>query len=85
MAFWGIFELAMSAVGVYNIIKGSYCMYRDAENIKDQYRQHQRLSDEYKRAQLLLGNPLTDSQYHRLEGEFLLLNKSCILDPHNTR
>ena len=82
MAFWCVFELAMSAVGIYNILKGSYSMYQDAETVKNQYRQHQRLTDEYKRAQHLLGNPLTESQYHRLTDDFLLLNKSCILDPH---
>lgn len=81
MVLWGIVELGISTVGAYNILKGVYNMYKDAEDIKDQYRQNQVITDQYRRVQQTV-DPLTESQYHRFEGEFLILNKSCILDPY---
>ncbi len=83
MVLWGIVELTVSAVGAYNIIKGVYNMYCDAEEIKNQYRSNQRTTEEYRRAQI--GNrvdPLTESQYGRYEGEFMVLTKSMIIDPY---
>ena len=58
-------------------------MYCDAEKIKQQYRTHQRTMEEYKRTQHPNScNSLTDSQFTRFEGEFMILNKSAILDPY---
>ena len=83
MALWGVVEIAVSAVGAYNIVKGAYNMYCDAEVIRDQYRQHQKTTEQYRRAQLDdTDNLLTESQYHRYEGEFMVLNESAILDPY---
>jgi hypothetical protein len=83
MVIWGIVEIAVSAVGAYNIAKGAYNMYCDAEVIKNQYREHQRTTEEYRRAQSLApSDPLTESQYHRYEGEFMVLNQSAIIDPY---
>ena len=83
MVLWGIVELAVSAVGMYNITKGMYNMYCDAEEIKGQYRKHQQTTEEYRRAQHLAAiDPLTESQYSRFEGDFMVLNRSCILDPY---
>ena len=48
MVLWAITEFAVSTVGTYNIIKGIYNMYLDAETIKKQYRVHQKISEEYK-------------------------------------
>lgn len=81
MVLWGVVELAVSAVGAYNIAKGVYNMYRDAEEIKNQYRSHQRTVEQYRNAQNI--NSLTESQYDRYEGEFMVLNKSAIIDPYN--
>ena len=82
MVFWVVIELAISSVGAYKIAKGVYNMYCDAEEIKNQYRQHQKTTEEYRRAQLPGRNPLTESQYHRYEGEFMVLNRSAIIDPY---
>ena len=84
MVLWGIVELGMSTVGVYNILKGLYNMYQDAETIKKQYRENQAITDQYLHVQKKQVNPLTQSQYTRFEGEFLVLNKSCILDPYKS-
>ena len=60
-------------------------MYCDAEEIKNQYRTHQRTMAQYRRAQSTHHrDPLTESQYHRYEGEFIVLDKSRILDPYTT-
>lgn len=80
MALWAIVELTVSSVGVYNLMKGVYNMYCDAEEIKTQYRQHQTTAEQYRRAQA--GRSLTESQYDRYEGEFMVLNKSMIIDPY---
>ena len=80
MALWAIVELTISTVGTYNLVKGVYNMYRDAEEIKTQYRQHQHTAEQYRRAQT--GHSLTESQYDRYEGEFMILNKSMIIDPY---
>ena len=83
MAFWGVVELTVSAVGAYNLMKGVYNMYRDAEEVKTQYRQYQKTTEQYRRAQDRKNtNPLTESQYHRYEGEFMVLNKSMVIDPY---
>ena len=83
MVIWGIVEIAISAVGAYNIAKGAYNMYCDAEVVKNQYRQHQRTTEEYRRAQLAeRRDPLTESQFDRYEGEFMVLNESTIIDPY---
>jgi len=79
MVLWGIVEIGMSTVGAYNIIKGLYNMYKDAEEIKDQYRESKAITNQYIRIQNGI-DPLTQSQYNRFEGDFLLLNESCILD-----
>lgn len=84
MVLWGIVELGISTVGAYNILKGIYNMYKDAEDIKDQYRQNQDITEQYRRVQQAI-DPLTESQYNRFEGEFLILNKSCILDPYKEK
>jgi len=81
MSFIGPLELAFSAIGAYNLIKGAYNMYCDAETIKNQYRQQQREMYKYKQAQNAVNPFLTESQFHRVENEFIVLNKSCILDP----
>ena len=81
-----IVEAVVSAVGAYNITKGVYNMYCDADKIKRQYRHHQRIAEEYLIAQ---GNnrrdPLTESQFERYEDNFIVLNKSTILDPYNSQ
>lgn len=82
MALWAIVELTVSTVGAYNLAKGIYNMYRDAEEIKTQYRQHQQTAKQYRKAQPVKEVSLTESQYHRYEGEFMVLNKSMILDPY---
>ena len=84
MVLWGIVELGISTVGAYNILKGIYNMYKDAEDIKDQYRQNQAITEQYRSVQQEI-DPLTNSQYSRFEGEFLVLNKSCILDPYKEK
>lgn len=85
MALWAIMELTVSTVGAYNLVKGVYNMYRDAEEIKTQYRQHQHTAEQYRRAQRKnKRDSLTESQYHRYEGEFMILNRSMILDPYKT-
>lgn len=75
-------ELTLSAVGVYNFVKGVYNMYCDAEEIKNQYREHQKTMYEYKLAQNVMETSLTESQFHRFEGEFVVLNKTAIIDPY---
>jgi len=82
MVLWGIIELAVSTVGVYNLAKGVYNMYCDAETIKEQYRNHQKIANEYRRTQGLKNINLTESQCNRFEGEFIVLKKSQILDPY---
>lgn len=83
MVIWAVVELTVSAVGAYNLAKGVYNMYRDAEEIKNQYRQHQKTTEQYRRAQNGQNNdPLTESQFNRYEGEFIVLDKSMIIDPH---
>lgn len=77
-----IIELTVSAVGSYNVIKGLYNMYHDAEKIKKQYREHQRITEQYKNTQNLQPDYLTESTYQRFEGEFLVLSKSSIIDPY---
>ena len=69
-----LIELTISSVGAYNIAKGLYNMYRDAEIIKQEYRNHKELTKQYKRAQQD-GQPdvLTDSQYIRMEGQFQII------------
>ncbi len=84
MVLWGIIEITVSAVGGYNVIKGIYNMYCDAEKIKRQYREHQKITEQY-RAQNSSQDQLTESTYQRFEGEFLILNKSCIIDPYNIK
>jgi len=86
MVIWGVIELAVSAVGAYNLAKGAYNMYCDAEDVKNQYRQHQKTTKEYRRAQLSDREPpLTESQFGRYEGEFLVLTESTIIDPYRRR
>lgn len=80
MSLWG---LVISTVGFYNIIKGIYSMYCDADGIKNQYRLHQKVINDYKQTQnYKKQNRLTESQYHLYEHEFVLLNESQILDPY---
>ncbi len=81
MALWGIVEITVSAVGAYNLVKGMYNMYCDAEHIKNQYRTHQNTTEQYRKSQST-NYSLTESQYHHCEGEFVVLNKSCIIDPY---
>lgn len=73
MVIWFAVEIVVSAVGMYNISKGVYNMYRDAETIKKKHRQHQKTIEEYRNA-CTDSKSLTESQYHRYEGEFLILN-----------
>jgi hypothetical protein len=81
MVLWLVIEAAISAVGAYNIAKGVYNMYKDADVIKNEYKRHQRTSEQYKLAQLRKRRPvLTDTQYDRYEDEFALLTQSTILD-----
>lgn len=82
MVLWGIVEIAISTVGVYNVAKGIYNIYCDAENIKEQYRNHQKITEQYLRTQKIKKCSLTESQYDRFEGEFIVLSKSQILDPY---
>ena len=82
MVIWGIVELTVSAVGAYNIVKGVYNMYCDTEKLKNQYRSHQRITEQYRRTQLGDYDHLTESQFHRYEGEFVILNESSIIDPY---
>jgi hypothetical protein len=84
MVVWELVEIGVSIVGAYNIIKGAYNMYCDAEVVKTQYREHQRITDEYRRAQNPNFESLTESQFHRYEDDFVVLNKSVILDPYST-
>jgi len=74
MVLFAIIELTVSSVGAYNIIKGLYNMYCDAEVIKEDYRNHQEITRQYKQAQQN-GNPslLTETQYRRMEGQFELI------------
>ena len=81
MVIMGVIQVVGSAIGAYNLVKGAYNMYCDAEVIKNQYRQHQRIVDEYRDAQTEKHDILTDSQFHRYENEFLVVNESMIIDP----
>lgn len=83
MALWGVIELAVTTVGTYNIFKGFYNMYCDAEKIKDEYRSHQKITKDYLQAQGVKYNPLTESQFQRFEDEFLVMQRSQIIDPYN--
>lgn len=78
MVLFVLFELTVSAVGLYNLAKGAYSMYCDAEEIKNQYRQHQRTAEEYIRVQNKPEDLLTESQYQNHEDEFLIMDKSMI-------
>lgn len=83
MVLGAIIELTVSVVGVYNLAKGAYNMYCDVDKIKKQYRDHQHITEEYRRSQVGKGiDHLTDSQYHRYEGEFIVLEERTILDPY---
>ena len=82
MIIWGLIELTISTVGGYNLVKGLYNMYRDAEEIKNQYRRNQKLTEQYKVVQGT-HNTLTESTYHRFEGDFLVLNRSQMIDPYH--
>lgn len=79
MIVWGLIELAVSTVGSYNIIKGIYNIYCDAEEIKNQYRKSQKLTEAYKTAQKI-NNSLTESTFHRFEDDFLIINRAGIID-----
>ena len=82
MSFMGPIEIAFSIIGAYNLVRGAYNMYCDAEEIKNQYRRQQKEMYEYRRAQNALNTSLTESQFHRVENEFIVLNRSLIIDPH---
>ena len=83
MIFWSIIELAISTVGGYNIVKGMYNIYCDAEEIKNQYRKNHKLTEQYKDIQC--SHNLTESTYQRFEGDFLILNKSQMIDPYKLK
>lgn len=74
MVLWGLIEITVTTVGTYNIIKGIYNIYRDAEKVKEKYKSHKTVTQEYLRTQGIQQiNELTDSQYKRLEDDFLLI------------
>ena len=74
MVLWGLIELTISTVGAYNIIKGLYGIYTDAEKVKEKYKSHKHIKEEYLRDQgLIEKNRMTESQYTKLEDEFLLI------------
>ena len=79
MVIWFIVEAVVSAVGVYNITRGVYNMYCDAEKVKKEYRKHQRTAEEYCAAQIKASDQLSESQFHQYENNFILLNQSTIM------
>jgi len=84
MGIWILIEVAVSAVGAYNIVKGAYNMYKDAETVKDQYREHQKITEEYLRTQgVKHQDPLTESQFDRQNDAFVVLSESQVVDPYN--
>lgn len=73
MVLWLLAELAVSTVGGYNIAKGMYNMYKDADNLKDEYKKHRRTVKEYRKIQLNQKDELTESQFERQRGEFVVV------------
>jgi len=69
----GLINITFTIVGAYNFVKGIYNMYCDAQKIKDEYKDYQKNIYNYKREQHLINTSLTESMYHRMEEEFLIL------------
>ena len=80
MVLWSIVELTITTVSTYNMVKGMYNMYCDAEKLKQEYRNHQHSVNEYLRTINKTDIKITESQYHRVEGEFMILEKSQLLN-----
>jgi len=71
---FALIELTVSSVGAYNIIKGLYNMYCDAEVIKQEYRNHREMTIHYRQAQQNgTTNSLSETQYRRMEGQFEMI------------
>ena len=71
MVLLGIVEIAVYIVSGYNLARGFYDFYTDANKIKKTYKEHQRISKQYT---VLTTKPnLTESTYSRFEGEFLII------------
>jgi hypothetical protein len=70
---WGLFEIAISAVGVYNVLKGVYNIYKDAEHIKTEYKQQSNIIKTYKELQFNNNQSLTESQYVRKTDDFIVI------------
>lgn len=72
MSVWTIFEIAVSSLGIVNVVKGVYNMYCDADEIKTNYKNHTKTREQYYIDQLGHYNkPLTDSQYIKHEQKFV--------------
>ena len=71
---WGVI---LSALGVYNITKGMYNMYKDAEKLKTQYDKYQKITEQY--SKFFKDNDcddeqdLTISQYEKYQDDFLII------------
>jgi len=76
MAFWAAVEITLSAMGMYNITKGFYSMYCDADEIKTKYNNHKKTKEQYHISQTKNNNdPLTESQYINYKNDFIILKK----------
>ena len=73
-----IMGVLLSAVGAYNIIKGAWSMYSDAQSIRDRYQEYRHLSYKYRREQNVLSSPMSESQCVRTIDEFYILDDSPI-------
>lgn len=73
MVLWVLAELAVSTVGGYNIAKGMYNMYKDADKLKDDYKKHRRTVKEYRKMQLNQKDELTASQFERQKDQFVVV------------
>lgn len=72
MVLW-IIEIAITAVGSYNIIKGVYNIYTDANKIKKTYDKTKKNLSYYKNIDLFKSIDMTESQYKTEEDEFVIL------------
>lgn len=66
-----MWNIIVTAVGVYNIAKKAYDIYKDVGGIKQQYRQYQSLTREYRQVQGQ--RALTDTQYVRHKEQFMFI------------
>jgi hypothetical protein len=63
-------QVAMSAIGIYNLVKGAYNIYCDAENMKKEYIKHQKELIKYKTEQQ---NLLSNSQFISLTNSMIII------------